>query len=285
MLCCFVVMFAVSSVESFGWRLVLRSLFALVSDPSKQSLEFMYLIFRFEFGTIILSGLSSSILVLLGTTCFCIYWSVLPPVPMVGSGDIDDWGGSHSFVGLERNHSAGSTGTSEPMNLFCLETACVLLEMSYQTYFSDPKSQGESDSSPLHSEVIQSIPKISIDVKRLGYVLHSTFEDKDSCTFGMACFSHEYNRIVISFRGSVAGNILTDLSFTQCLLPDMNIGGQFLDRIVNVGRSLSGEAIPFKVSDSGKYFSDEGSLGWKDIVSVCPVVNNALPRVHLGMFL
>lgn len=156
---------------------------------------------------------------------------------------------------------------------FCLETALVLLEVSYQTYFSveskvssarnsvAPVSLASSTHSATHSAIpsapdsanqpirafspaetkasstnpfddeseepeepdnIEGInygPKLNL--KGLGLQFRSFFECEKFTTFGFICESEADGKLIISFRGSLLGNAVANLKFTQVALPSL----------------------------------------------------------------
>jgi hypothetical protein len=141
--------------------------------------------------------------------------------------------------------------THRPSQLFCLEAACSLMEVSYQSYFrpigfpcdlpneeggrrteiSDEEATkkggymrewiaGSSTTYEEHDTVREQNTKM--DLERLNLKLSSTFFDTETSTFGLIAHSAQHDRIVVCFRGSVhLNNLITDFKFSQCALPNL----------------------------------------------------------------
>eukprot|EP01034_Spumella_vulgaris_P027973 gene27973-34763_t len=126
---------------------------------------------------------------------------------------------------------------------FCLETACLLLEASYQTYF--PVKDG------LHGVVVATSKVESIaastaaplgpflDLARLDLELKSTFADAQLATFGYFGENLNENRAVAAFRGSTLANIATDFKFALIALPQLKQSRRFFIRIVRQATALT----------------------------------------------
>ena len=139
-------------------------------------------------------------------------------------------------------------------DIFCLETACWLLEASYQAYavvIPDDPSTVEDIESAAITEPTTTNPfatkfsahdKLSDRISLLGLELLSTFSSAETSTFGYiaSCIPDARSkanndkaptvsdRVVVSFRGSVAANILgTNMYIAQIHLPPLQRNSEF----------------------------------------------------------
>jgi len=204
--------------------------------------------------------------------CFLLSISSLPP-RLSNINNINFEGTSHNYVALERhmpyqhleklpNHIETSGSILESLmniannrksfnkrvrrDIFCLETACLLLEASFQCYFKKaavsrptsamntpnrinyskntkkdkPKAGNPFDDvNDVEAELSQVVGP-NMDLARLGLELFRTFESDDQQIFGMIARADD--RIVVTFRGSNSyDNIVTDFKFHQRELPNL----------------------------------------------------------------
>ena len=131
-------------------------------------------------------------------------------------------------------------------DLFCLETACSLLDAAYQAYSIDAHVSASINSTkvgPLNKQPIGDEPENIDDPKRkernklrerilaLGLDLQATFSSDEYSIFGFAAsrIERDYiveqsvsNRLVVSFRGSIAANLFgTNMYVGQIQLPPL----------------------------------------------------------------
>ncbi|KAJ1434179.1 hypothetical protein B484DRAFT_69 [Ochromonadaceae sp. CCMP2298] len=143
----------------------------------------------------------------------------------------------------------GAVLRKRPRETFCLENALQLVDVCYQTYHHldttrRPKPrdaraygaiphaapEGAGPSAPVQSknpfdehwvdeepDTKPSGPRIKLS--NLGLRLHSVFACEEATTFGFLAKSN--NRLVVAFRGSVAGNAVSNLNVAQIPLPSL----------------------------------------------------------------
>jgi hypothetical protein len=107
---------------------------------------------------------------------------------------------------------------------FCLETACMLLEASYQTYFPiRPTLPSVNPAPPLGP---------FLDLARLDLNFASSFSDPLMATSGYLGENLIENRAVVAFRGSTLANLATDFKFALIALPHLKQSRRFFIRII-----------------------------------------------------
>lgn len=157
--------------------------------------------------------------------------------------------------------------------LFCLETACILMEASYQAYFpvrledkklpqSAKHPQNMRENHDIFKDVSETyIGKLGIastrdlgnpfvdesetgdgatlnygpqlDLDRLGISLLSTFQCGVYSVFGFLSYSDKY--LLVSFRGSTSDNYYTDINLAQVPLPVLEMSlDYFAELLKNV---------------------------------------------------
>lgn len=143
--------------------------------------------------------------------------------------------------------SATTSTQSPPREIFCLETACLLMEAAYQTYFPiNFHNGGAGVASPVrgqHTGEIEQTKKQrgeieqtknvgpTLDLSRLGLRLSGVFENVEHATFGV--IGSAPDRLVIAFRGTVAGNVIADLKMQQVALPQLAVDQIFFDNVAS----------------------------------------------------
>jgi hypothetical protein len=126
---------------------------------------------------------------------------------------------------------------------FCLETACLLLEASYQTYFPDPSAHPAPSPGPF------------LDLGRLDLRLASTFSDPHMATSGYLGENVGENRAVVAFRGSTLANLATDFKFALIALPHLKQSRRFFIRIIRGVGALPSDQLQRGEPQGDKSFS------------------------------
>lgn len=122
---------------------------------------------------------------------------------------------------------------------FCLETACVLMECTWQTYFEpldEPRSEEEAKSRKACHDIFASMLGTCVDcpmnVSQYGLQFDRSFLSSQGDISGYICHSHTDQRMIIAFRGTVGGsNMITDMNMIQTRLPNMKKSNQEIESI------------------------------------------------------
>lgn len=162
---------------------------------------------------------------------------------------------SHNYYTLEKygvewdNHRQWSDSNKRKTPYFCLETACRLMEASFQAYYSAESDKGRSsnpfdeDGNEGNDEYIKNeTGTIPIDIRRHGFNLQAIVSNVDTNTFGfISTFQSQtsdsvVNGIVISFRGSVIANVGTDLNIRQKSIASFKRSRQYWTNIMDIAQ-------------------------------------------------
>ena len=137
-----------------------------------------------------------------------------PPVYVLHHDDnaSDMVGTSHAYQIMEESHSS----YRNKRDLFCLETAGLLIECSWQSYFVplDAAPLGANASADVIANLLGNNVSNKMNVEQLGLNFYKSFQSERGDIGGYIAMSNE--RIVISFRGTVGtANVATDINFMQ----------------------------------------------------------------------
>lgn len=216
-----------------------------------------------------------------------------PPVYILTHDDnaIDMVGTSHAYQIMEETPLATHRNKRD---LFCLETAGLLIECSWQSYFVplDASPLGVDASGDVIANLLGNNVSNKMNVEQLGLRFYKSFYSERGDIGGYIAMSNE--RIVISFRGTVGtANVATDMNFMQISLPDMSISKSFLHD-PDIERDLPCHDESTSLLNAHAPPHDESALDSashlrkccidtaKYIVSLIPLARQTLPRVHLG---
>ena len=182
--------------------------------------------------------------------CYNIFFVLSVPSESLGA-TTEYHGTTHAFVALEEDlelhndtnqerslaqlsdvskcfHQTMPPSDSVP---FCLETACYLMECTWQTYFPPVGVSMYSDKDILPS-LIGTAVQANRDTERLGLHWSKSFHNRHTDSWGYVA-SNTSGRIVIAFRGTVGLlNVSTDLRLSQIPLPDMRQNEISLNKIL-----------------------------------------------------
>lgn len=125
---------------------------------------------------------------------------------------------------------------------FCLETACILMECTWQTYFepldearTEEESAARSASKDIFASMLGTCVDSPMNILQYGLHFHRSFLSSQGDISGYICHSLTDNRIIIAFRGTVGGsNMVTDMNMLQIKLPNMKISKDDLDVLFRV---------------------------------------------------
>lgn len=244
-------------------------------------------------------------------TALSLAYSLLPPSQLQMEQD------RHLIVPLRcQMPVVASTGTrQEP---FCLELACQLLEVSYQTYFASEdalrRPAASDEASAAASDAI-SAGQPRMDLRRLGLSVWASFVCPLQATFGLVgcqlqlrCgASPSYGATVgsddddaaavaehvVAFRGSTLANIAADFYFALMPLPSLKRTRRFIRQALSDGngapvRETDDTATPLIAHESTDEDDDEDDVvedDWlRKTTESVPLLNEHFPRVHIGFW-
>ncbi len=177
---------------------------------------------------------------------------------------------------IAKLYSKFMVSSQRAQDLFCLETACWLLEASYQAYTAAMSGyhttsediESATTTNPFANTSSTAHDKLNDRLSFLGLELLSTFSSEETTTFGFISRSLPdvpdhgkaqavSNRMVVSFRGSVAANILgTNMHIAQIHLPPLQRNRDFFVGLLRDDCSQQGksnaEGLDIKVIDKSE---------------------------------
>jgi hypothetical protein len=114
---------------------------------------------------------------------------------------------------------------------FCLETACVLMECSWQTYFvplDEPVQEGkEGQEEDIVATALASTIQCKMNVAQYGLQFVRSFHSPSRDLSGYLVKTDR--KIIVSFRGTVgSSNVITDINMLQTRLPDLALSESHL---------------------------------------------------------
>jgi hypothetical protein len=122
---------------------------------------------------------------------------------------------------------------------FCLETACLLMECTWQTYFEpldEPRDEAElharKASHDIFASMLGTCVSSQMNLLQYGLQFDRSFLSSYGDISGYTAHSLTDHRLVIAFRGTVGGsNMITDLNMLQIRLPNMKQSKERIDRL------------------------------------------------------
>lgn len=244
-------------------------------------------------------------------TALSLAYSLLPPSQLQMEQD------RHLIVPLRcQLPTVASPGTrQEP---FCLELACQLLEVSYQTYFASEdalRRPAASDEASTAAIDVPSSGQLRMDLRRLGLSVWASFVCPLHATFGLVGCQPQLRRgstpsygadvvsddddvvaaaeHVVAFRGSTLANIAADFYFALMPLPSLKRTRRFIRQALSDGDGAAVQAnddtaTPLIANESTDEDEDEDDVvedDWlRKTTESVPLLNEHFPRVHIGFW-
>lgn len=153
---------------------------------------------------------------------------------------------------------------------FCLETACVLMECTWQTYFEPldkPSCEAEllarKASHDIFASMLGTCVNAPMDILQYGLQFSRSFLSPNGDISGYLCHSLTDKRMIIAFRGTVGGsNMVTDLNMLQIKLPSMKKSKENIDTLFDIAleefaQFTTTPASPELISSSAPQESNE----------------------------
>ena len=139
---------------------------------------------------------------------------------------------------------------------FCLETACIMMECSWQSYFmplDEPRSEAEAAArltcQDVFATALGTAVMLKMDVAQYGLRFVRSFLSPHGDISGY--LARDDRRVVVSFRGTVGGsNMVTDLNMIQTQLPNMSLSDSHIHQLFrDVMNEQKGNVSPNAKSD------------------------------------
>ena len=113
-----------------------------------------------------------------------------------------------------------------PINksIFCLETACRLLECTWQSYFPPNKDLHDLEDDDSFARMMGCDVSSPMNISGLKLTPRSFYFDRATSTFGYLATENHKRKAVVTFRGTARfQNVTTDLNLQQTTLPNLRL--------------------------------------------------------------
>lgn len=241
-------------------------------------------------------------------TTLSLAYSLLPPSQLQMEQD------RHLIVPLRCQMPAVTT-TATRQEPFCLELACQLLEVSYQTYFASEDALRRPVSSDETSTAAPDAPSSAqprMDLRRLGLSVWASFVCPLHATFGLVGCQlqlrhsvslsrkdvggdddYDATEHVVAFRGSTLANIAADFYFALMPLPSLKRSRRFIRQALSGGDAATDKATDDAAALLISHESTDEDADEEDVVEddwlrktteSVPLLNEHFPRVHIGFW-
>lgn len=189
-----------------------------------------------------------------------------------------------AFKNVRHGYFAKLASSNEPLGIytpvFCLETACWLLECSWQSYYSAEGIRSEEDGSSSGKQ----------NLEALGLKFETSISDEETDTWVYVCSnSHdqvdgdEDSIIVVSFRGTASvKNMMNDLKFRLVALPDAISG---MDGTTPPSIFATDRYLKFDKGTFMAHLEDSTAPLTRKMLKQTPAAKQALPCIHEGFLI